>query len=199
MNVFSAYQQSAQMRQQASLYDIQAGMLDNQAGAYTKQAGMARAMGGYQAGLSVTRAAQAQMQSELNQGEAAADRRQLVGTGKTAFAANGVLLEGREGSATAMWEQDEAASLAWEQGMIKSNADNEVFGHLADAEMSRAQGRMQAASFMAQAGASRLNASSSLMQAQLTRYQAKNAIINGYAGAIGAGAQTIGQYAAVTA
>lgn len=198
MNLQGAYQQAAILRTQGSMYKAQGSMLDVQATAYERSAAVARAMGGYQAALSVVRAGQVQTQAQLDQAAAAKARQQVVGAGKVAFAANGVLLEGREGSATAMWEQDEASDLAMEQALIKTNADNEVFGLLADGEMAAASGRMQAASYISQAGAARMNAITSGIQADISRRQAQAAILQGYAGLINSGSKGASSYAAMS-
>lgn len=195
--VYGAYQEAAILRRQGSLYQSQANVYDVQASAFDKSASFARAMGGYQSALSKVRATQVQRQGELSQADAARARQQTVGAGKTAFAANGVLLEGRAGSAPAMWEQDEAADLAWEQALIKINADNEVFGLLAEGEMAAASGRMQAASYLGQAAAARLNAGGSQIQAGISRTQAQTAIIQGYTGLLTSGLQGAGSVASI--
>lgn len=197
VGLHSAYQQAGQYRTQAGIYGNQAAVYGLQANAFEGQANFARAMGGYQAALDTTRASQAQLQGEINQGEAAKQAQQVVGAGKTAFAANGILLEGRAGSAPAMWEQDEAAALAWEQSIIKTNADNEVFGYLANANMARAQGRMQAAGYLSQADAARINAQSALLQAGMARSAGRAAIITGYAGLLGSAGQGAGSYGSI--
>lgn len=197
--VYNAYQQAGAYRQQAGLYGNEATVLELQAGQYDKQAGQAGAMGRFQAALERSRGAQTQVQAEANQVEAAKVRQQVVGAGKTAFAANGVLLEGRAGSATAMWEQDEAADLAYEQALIKQNADNEVFGYLANAKMAEAQGAAQAGAYRAQGVASRINAQSALMQAGLARKAGQTAIWQGYAGLLGNVGQGAGQFASIMA
>lgn len=194
LGVYNAYQQANLLRQQAGLYETQSGIYGLQADAFDQQASFAGAQGRYQGALERIRAGQVQTQAEQNQVEAAKAAQQVVGEGKTAFAANGILLEGRAGSAPAMWEQDEAASLAWEQGLIKTNADNEVFGYLANAKMAEAQGRAQANAYRYQGIGARLNAQSSLMQAGMSRAQGRTAIINGWAGLIGSVGQGAGQY-----
>lgn len=197
--VYNGYQQAAAYRQQAGLYGNEASILDLQASQYDRQAGQAGAMGRFQAALERTRGAQVLRQADANQAEAVKARQQLVGAGKTAFAANGILLEGREGSATAMWEQDEAADLAYEQALIKQNADNEVFGYLANAKMAEAQGAAQAGAYRAQGVASRINAQSALMQGSLARRSGNMAILNGYAGLLGSASTGATQFASIMA
>jgi hypothetical protein len=197
VGVYTAYQQSNQYNQQAGIYGLQGELLNQQADQFDRQAGFASAMGKYQANLDTNRAAQAQTQGELNQGEAAKGAQQVVGAGKTAFAANGVLIESRAGSAASMWEQDEAANLAYEQSLIKANADNEVFGYLANANMAKAQGAIQASSFRSQGAAARINAQTSGMQAGISRSMGRTAVINGWAGLLGGGASGVSTYASV--
>ena len=199
LGVYNGYQQADQYTGQAGILTAQAGLYGQQAGAFERQAAFARSMGGYQGALDTIRAGQAQQQAEQNQVEAAKESQQVVGAGKVAFAANGVLLEGRNDSAAAMWEQDEAASLAWEQGLIKANADNEVFGYLANAEMARAQGRARAQEYLSQAEAARITAQTTQMQAGMARASGRTAIINGWAGLLGAGGQAAGQFASIMA
>jgi len=64
-------------------------------------------------------------------------RRQLVGKGKTAAAANGVMLESRAESAPAMFEQDAAAEMAYEQGKVDQNMRIKNYTHGANAALSR--------------------------------------------------------------
>ncbi len=199
IGVYNAYQQANMLRQQAGLYETQSGIYGLQADAFDQQAGFAGAQGRYQGALERIRGGQVQTQAEQNQAEAARAAQQVVGAGKTAFAANGILLEGRAGAAPAMWEQDEAASLAWEQGLIKTNADNEVFGYLANANMAEAQGRAQANAYRYQGVGARLNAQSALMQAGMSRAQGRTAIINGWAGLLGSAGQGAGQASSIMA
>ncbi len=79
-------------------------------------------------------------------------RRELVGEGRAAFAANGVLLESRAGAATAMWEQDEAADAAIERLQIMQAAEDKAYGHLTAAQQRLAEGYSGAASAMGSAG-----------------------------------------------
>lgn len=64
-------------------------------------------------------------------------RRQLVGKGKTAAAANGVMLETRAESSPAMFEQDAAAEAAYEQGKVDYNMRMKNYTHGANAALSR--------------------------------------------------------------
>jgi len=192
LDLYGASQQRKSSRQQAAIYEKQGQIYDLQAAQYEKQAAFARSMGKYQAALETQRAGQTELQGELAQGEAAQARRQLVGAGKVAFAANGVLLEGRQQSAAAMWEQDEAASLAWESAVIRENAATEVYAFMANAKMAAAQGRMQASNFLAQAQTARLNAEVSRMGGEAAREAGdaawRNAVIGSTLGAMQYGA-----------
>lgn len=199
LGVYGGYQQAKQYRSQAEIYNKQAGIYDLQAAQYGRQAAFAGAMGRYQGALERQRATRALTQAEANQAEAVKARQQLVGAGKVAFAANGVMLEGREGAATAMWEQDEAADLAYEQAQIKRNADNEVYGYLANAKMAEAQGAAQAQAYRMQGIASGINADATRMQAGMARAQARNAIIAGWGSLLGASNQGLGTAATLMA
>ena len=67
-------------------------------------------------------------------------RRQLVGKGRTAAAANGVLLEGRAESSPAVFEQDAAAEMAYESAKVDYNLGIKKANHAANAAMSRMSG-----------------------------------------------------------
>ena len=64
-------------------------------------------------------------------------RRQLVGRGRTAAAANGVMLEGRAESSPAVFEQDAAAEMAYESAKVDYNLGIKNANHAANAAMSR--------------------------------------------------------------
>lgn len=64
-------------------------------------------------------------------------KRQLVGKGRTAAAANGVLLEGRAESSPAVFEQDAAAEMAYESAKVDYNLAVRNARHTANAAMSR--------------------------------------------------------------
>jgi hypothetical protein len=64
-------------------------------------------------------------------------RRQLVGKGRTAAAANGVMLEGRAESSPAVFEQDAAAEMAYESAKVDYNLGIKNANHAANAAMSR--------------------------------------------------------------
>ncbi len=64
-------------------------------------------------------------------------RRQLVGKGRTAAAANGVLLEGRAESSPSVFEQDAAAEMAYESAKVDYNLGIKNANHAANAAMSR--------------------------------------------------------------
>lgn len=110
-----------------------------------------RDMGRYQASLNEQRATRARQLGEIQSDEAAERRRQLVATGKTSFAANGLLLDGGPTDAPALWEQGQAAELAYEQASIRDNAEAEAWGFTSQAAMDRAAAAaaMQAAKLQA--------------------------------------------------
>ena len=107
----------------------------------------------YQAKLNEIRAGQAQQSAEVEKMDLARKQRQLIGSGRAAAAANGVMLEGRAESSPAMFEQDAEAELAWDNAKIDYNANLESWGYMANAASQRRQaksmrsmGRMKLAS-----------------------------------------------------
>lgn len=53
-------------------------------------------------------------------------QRQVIGKGKVAAAANGVMLENRAEAAPNMWEQDAVAEAAWDRSKLFTNANNKA-------------------------------------------------------------------------
>ena len=61
--------------------------------------------------------------AEIEAKDLARRQRQVVGQGKVAAAANGVMLETRAESSPSVWEQDMAAELAWDREKLFHNAN----------------------------------------------------------------------------
>jgi len=199
-------QQNAMATQQAMLmqqqYAMQASLQSQQAAAYSAQAGIAARTGQILQANEMHKAAQAQREGEKKSKTAAERRRLLVGSGKVKFAANGVLLESRPQASVAMWEQDEAADLAFELSGIKQQVDNEVFGYIWNGYNARLQGLFDAQALEMQAGAANANAANSLLQGELAVTSAQATIAQNDAatdsalwGFIGSLANTGGQLA----
>lgn len=176
--------QSAMQAQQAAALMGQSGALMRQADAYVMQSGIAAKTGELLQANEMRRASQAQREAEEQSRRAAEMRRQLIGEGKVKFAANGVLLEGRPQAAVAMWEQDEAADLAYELSGIKRQVDNEVWGYVFNGSQQRMQGlfdaqalKLQGDATRIEAGTAQANAAASLAQSRLSRINAQSAML----------------------
>lgn len=89
--------------------------------------------------LEEIRAQKAREAAEIEKMDVARKRRQAVGAGLAAAAANGVMLESRAEAAPSVWEQDMMAELAWDQAKIDYNAAMEAWGHMASAAGMRRQ------------------------------------------------------------
>lgn len=107
-----------------------------QAGKFNKE------MSNYQSKMNSARAARALQNGEVQQNEAAARRKQLIATGLTEFAANGLLIDAGPASAPAVWEQDQAAELAYDRLAIKENAEAEAWGFESQAKLDKTAGAM---------------------------------------------------------
>lgn len=94
-----------------------------------------------QAKLNEIRAGQAQQAAEVEKMDLARKQRQLIGSGRAAAAANGVMLEGRAESSPAMFEQDAEAELAWDNAKIDYNANLESWGYMENAAAQRRQAK----------------------------------------------------------
>lgn len=106
-----------------------------------KQGQFQKDMAKYNASLNKRRAWYAQKNGEIDAAAAEKRHRQLMGAGRAAFAGNGVLLESRPESATAMWEVDQAKEMAWEKERIRSNAELEAWGFTSNASALVAEGK----------------------------------------------------------
>lgn len=109
-----------------------------------KQGQFSKDMARYQSGLERQRAGYAMKQGEIEAAAAEKRHKQLQGAGLTAFAGNGVLLEERPDSATAMWEIDQAKAAAYDKELIRTNAELAAWGFKANASALTAQGKEDA-------------------------------------------------------
>ncbi len=88
------------------------------------------------------RAQQALDGAAVEKMDAARRTRRLVGQGRVAAAANGVMLESRPEALASMWEQDARAELAYDSAKIDYNAQLEAWGYRENARRLRRQGRL---------------------------------------------------------
>ena len=75
----------------------------------------------------------------------------MLATGRAAYAANGMLLDAAPTDAPSLWEQDQAALLAYEQAGILDAAGAEAWGFRREASMDLARAKWAKASAYAQA------------------------------------------------
>lgn len=99
-------------------------------------------MANYQADLARQRAKLAGENAEIQAARLAEQRRMATAAGMTAFAANGMLIDGDPNSAPNVWEQDMAAETAWQQEELRTQAMYEAWGFNANASMLKAEGGM---------------------------------------------------------
>lgn len=88
-----------------------------------------------------TQARQVIDSAEVEAKDLARKRRQSVGAGKVAAAGNGVMLEAREVSSPAMWEQDMQAEAAWDREKLFHNANIKADALHQQASIYRTQAR----------------------------------------------------------
>jgi hypothetical protein len=177
------------LRQQAGIYG---GMAESQikaASMYAGQARMAAAFGRSNAKNIRLAAAHLDRFEQLALHHATLEARARVGEGRTAFAANGVLVD--SGSA-ARWEQDEAADAALEQLDIMQQFEDQGWQYRTQANKALAEGYAAAAGHagaaMGAAGeayASRLQQSAALSQANSLRKKHWYNTIGGIFGGLG--------------
>lgn len=86
-----------------------------------------------QANMNKIRAGQVQDAAALEKIEQHRRTRQFAASQRTASAANGVMLETRAESSPAMFEQDTAAELAWDNAKTDYNANLEAWGYMEQA------------------------------------------------------------------
>lgn len=138
-------QANALLRQagvQAGLYGAMAASQLKAAGMYAAQGKAAAQMGKFNARNLRLAAAHLDRYEQLALHEAVSEARQRVGAGRSAFAANGVLVD--SGSA-ALWEQDEAADAALEQLDIMQQYEDQSWQYRTQANRALAEGYAAAA------------------------------------------------------
>lgn len=137
-----------------------------------------------QADLNLRRAQRAEQAGAIAQSEAADRMRQTIGTGRTQYASNGLLLDGAPTDAPNLWEQDQAAMLAYEQAGILDAAGAEAWGFRSNAAVNFAQAKWAKAAGYAQA---RSNGYSNLASALSAAGSAAGSIYSSYQSSQGAG------------
>lgn len=120
-----------------------------------------RDMARYQSKLNTQRAARAEQAGQQEAQQESLRRRQLIASGKTSFAANGVLLDSAPASAPNLWEQDQAAQLAYDRQVILDNAAAEAWGFSTQSKMDKANAGMAMNSAKYQAWASGISGAAS--------------------------------------
>lgn len=173
-SLFSLRASSKSMKAQASsfyresmLYSRQGDFMLKSANLYSGIAKKMVAMGNANARNERIRAGKVQFFIDASQGEAVKESEQVVGEGLASFAANGVLIEGREGAAVAMWEQDEAADNAYQQLLIMQKGQDTIWEYMMAANQREAEGWGQAAGAYGQAA----EAAGSAYSAYLASYE----------------------------
>lgn len=199
----AAAAQEAAYRAQAANYlrqsDILLGAAKAQAGAakYAVKAGKANAA------MERKMASYVQNDEDLALQAEAKERRAKIGEGRTAFAANGVLVD--QGAA-ALWEQDEAADAAIERLQIMESAESQIYGRLVAAQSKLAEGYGNAGAAYSPAAQTAMSAYSAALSAQGALQGAANvqgpsatALALNIAGSVaGAAGQIYGANAATT-
>lgn len=183
---------AASYERQSLLYSQSAGISMAAANAYSGAAKAYINVGKANANQERRKASQIQPYRDLEFSATVKDTQQKVGAGLAGAAANGILLEGREGASIAMWEQDEAAENALAQLYIMQEAENQVWNFMTSANNKEAEGYGQAAqaygqaaSMAADAYASRLRAQFALADADAARKQARRHKRSGFGSVVG--------------
>lgn len=166
---------ASSLLRESSLYLGQGKMMMASGRAYASSAKSAIKIGKYNARNDRLLAARVDPMEQRQLEEAILERRAKVGLGLTGAAANGILLESRSDAAVAMWEQDEAADLAYEQTLIMQQAEDTVWNLRMSANQKEAEGYGQAAGLYGQAASAAASAWQSFMQASNARQDALEA------------------------
>lgn len=199
--------QADSLMNQAALYGKQADMYAAAAGAYAASGRQAEAIGRANAAETMRQSTQLDVQMQYQLQAVNKERRAKIGEGLAAFAANGVLVEGRDGAATAMWERDEMADAAVEKLAIQQSFENEYYnyrikakGQIVEGLLAKANYYGQAASASMQSWASKMQRAGAIEDALAARSQAAASRRKGkfsWADAIGIGSQVAGAAASV--
>ena len=158
---------ASSLYRESMLYSRQGDFMLKSANLYSGIAKKMVAMGNANARNERIRAGKVQFFIDASQGEAVKESEQVVGEGLASFAANGVLIEGRDGAAVAMWEQDEAADNAYQQLLIMQKGQDTIWEYMMAANQREAEGWGQAAGAYGQAA----EAAGSAYSAYLSSYE----------------------------
>lgn len=156
--------QADSLMNQAALYGQQAGMFAKAAGAYGASGDKAEAIGRANAAETMRQSTQLDLAMQYQLQAVNKERRAKIGEGKAAFAANGVLVEGRQGSATAMWEQDEMADAAVEKLAIQQSFENEYYNYRVKAKGQIVEGLLAKANYYGQGAGAAMQGVTAAMQ-----------------------------------
>lgn len=148
----------------AQILERQSAMLMDSAKAYAKQARITASIGEENARLTRYRASFIQNSEDFTLAQSRAAARASVGSAKTSFAANGILLEDRSDSAVAIWEQDEVANSVIDRLNIMQQYEDEAYSYLTEAQNQLVQGYGGAAQYAGQAASSAADAVSASLQ-----------------------------------
>lgn len=162
----AAKAEQAAYRQQAHFTMLQADAMLGAARAQAAAAGYSVRAGKANAKFERALAARVQPVEDLDLQQANARRREKIGEGRAAFAANGILVDS---GAAAKWERDEIADAAIEKLQIMQAAEDQIQGHLWNAAMRLSEG-------YAQAGAAYSGAAQTASSAYATALQAIGAL-----------------------
>lgn len=168
----AARKNASSLYRESMLYSQQAGSLMRVANAYSGVARLQIQMGQDNAKHERVRAGKVQFFIDQNQREAVVEAQQAVGEGLATFAASGVMVEGREGAAVAMWEQDETADAAYQQLLVMQKGQDTIWEYLMAANQREAEGYGQAAGTYGQAADVAGNAYSAYLQSYSARKEA---------------------------
>lgn len=104
-----------------------------------------------QASANASRAQRARQAGGIESTEAADRIRQTIAAGRAGYAANGLLLDAAPTDAPSLWEQDQAAMLAYEQAGIMDAAEMEAWGFRREASLDLSRAKWAKMSGYAQA------------------------------------------------
>lgn len=140
-----AYGQAGGIAREVAASTVEQGRLTEAMAIFADEIGKANAAN------EIRRAAQVDAPLQMQLQQINRQRREKIGEGMAAFAANGVLLESRADSATAMWEQDEEADAVVEKLSVMQQAENEIYNMRVAAQQHLVEGKMAMAGYYAQA------------------------------------------------
>lgn len=178
--VMSSISQRKQNKANADTYDAQADALNTQgqnlyesAEMSAMQAELAINLGKDNSAAIIRASGQIDPQKQILLRKTNEKARAKIGSGKTAYAAAGILLEGRADAAVAKWEQDEEANAVLEKMNIINQAENNLSNYLTEADNARKQGYSAAVNYYGQASVVAAEATSAMEEAARLRALAK--------------------------